>query len=229
MGRIRLLIVDDHPLFRQGLVDALETDPDMEVVAQAADGEAAVAQAQAHQPDVILMDINLPNVNGLQVTRRIVGELPKVKVLIITGYDDAEQIFHALRAGAVAYCSKDIPPEELLNGIHAIYEGAYMVHGQIMNHQEVVEWIEQRIGRYESVLEGDGDVFTPLSPREMEILELVTRGASNKEIAHKLSISQQTVKNHMTAILRKLRVDDRTQAAVYALQHGWVRLDSTAR
>jgi DNA-binding NarL/FixJ family response regulator len=224
---INLLIVDDHPVFRQGLVDVLEIDSALHVVAQAADGDVAMARAMEFNPDVVLMDINLPTVNGLQVTRKLVNQLPSIKVIVITGYDDAEQVFHALRAGAVAYCSKDIPPEDLINIVHAVYEGKYVVDGNVMDYRQIVEWIDQRIGRYAEPAGGDGDgAFAPLSPREMEILELVTKGSSNKEIAYQLDISHQTVKNHMTAILRKLRVDDRTQAAVYALRHGWVRLDS---
>ncbi len=229
MDPIKLLIVDDHPLFRQGLVDVLETDPELRVVAQAADGEVALGRALEHRPDIILMDVNLPNANGLRVTRQILNELPQTKIIILTGYDDAEQVFHALRLGAAAYCSKDIPPEGLLNTVHAVFNGRFVVHGQVMSNEEVIVWVQQRLGRYNYPLdEQAADSYTPLSPREMEILEMVTRGASNKEIALQLNISQQTVKNHMTAILRKLHVDDRTQAAVYALRHGWVRLDTTS-
>jgi DNA-binding NarL/FixJ family response regulator len=213
-------------VFRQGLVDVLEIDPALRVVAQAADGEVAMARAMEFHPDVVLMDINLPTVNGLQVTRKLVNQIPSIKVIVITGYDDAEQVFHALRAGAVAYCSKDVPPEDLINIVRAVHEGKYVVDGNVMDYRQILEWIDQRIGRYAEPA-GDGEgAFAPLSPREMEILELVTKGSSNKEIAYQLDISHQTVKNHMTAILRKLRVDDRTQAAVYALRHGWVRLDN---
>lgn len=228
METINILIVDDHPLFRQGLVDVIDTDPGLTVVAQAADGEVAIARAHEHRPDVILMDVNLPNANGLGVTRRILSELPRTKVIILTGYDDAEQVFHALRLGAAAYCSKDIPPESLVSTVYSVFNGDYVVQGQVMSHEEVINWVQQRFNRFKFPTEGQtSETFTPLSPREMEILEMVTRGASNKEIASQLSISQQTVKNHMTAVLRKLQVDDRTQAAVYALRHGWVRLDSS--
>ncbi|MCP4425555.1 MAG: response regulator transcription factor [Chloroflexi bacterium] len=225
---MRVFIVDDHPVFRQGLRDVLETDPNLNVVGEAADGEVALELVHEINPDVILMDINLPTINGLQVTRKIKGQLPDVKVIMITGYDDAEQVFHALRAGASAYCPKDITPEALTNIIHTVRDGSYVVGEKVMNHAEVIDWIEKKIGRFAGPLISDTeDVFIPLSPREMEILEHVTRGMSNKEIAYKLGISHQTVKNHMTAILRKLRVDDRTQAAVYALRHGWVRLENT--
>ncbi len=213
-------------MFRQGLRDVLETDPRMKVVGQAADGEVAIELAQQLLPDVILMDINLPTINGLQVTRQIKSRLPEIKVIIITGYDDAEQVVHALRAGASAYCPKDITPEALIDTVFEVYAGRYIVDGKKMSYDEVIYWIEQKVGRAGALTSESEDLFVPLSPREMEILEHVTRGQSNKEIAYKLGISHQTVKNHMTAILRKLRVDDRTQAAVYALSRGWVRLEN---
>lgn len=228
MSQVRVLIVDDHPVFRQGIRDVIETDPSIEVVGQAADGEIAIEMAFDLMPDVILMDINLPTINGLQVTRKIKGQLNETKVVVLTGYDDAEQVFHALRAGASAYCPKDIMPESLIRTIHAVREGQYVVGEKRMSHEEVVAWVEEKIGRLGGTPSSEADdMFVPLSPREMEILEHVTGGLSNKEIAYKLGISHQTVKNHMTAILRKLRVDDRTQAAVYALRRGWVRLEAT--
>lgn len=226
MSVIKILIVDDHPVFRQGLCDVLDTDPDIDVVGEAADGEVAIEKAHQLMPDVILMDINLPTINGLQVTRRIKSQSSDVKVVVITGHDDAEQVIHALRAGASAYCPKDITPESLTQIVRNVHEGKYVVDEKVMTHDEVVSWVRQKIGNFSGPLIGDPDeMFIPLSPRETEILEHVTRGMSNKEIAFKLGISHQTVKNHMTAILRKLQVDDRTQAAVYALQQGWVRLD----
>ena len=224
---IKLLIVDDHPVFRQGLRDVLETDPRIQVVGEAADGEIAIELAYQLSPDVILMDINLPTINGLQVTRKIRSQLPHINIIMITGYDDAEQVFHALRSGASAYCPKDITPEALLQTIFAVHQGLYVVGEKKMTHDEVIEWVDTRVGRLAGTITNEAeDLFVPLSPREMEILEYVTRGLSNKEIAYKLGISHQTVKNHMTAILRKLRVDDRTQAAVYALRRGWVRLEN---
>lgn len=224
---IRIMIVDDHPVFRQGLRDVLETEPQIMVVGEAADGEQAISVADDVNPDVILMDINLPTMNGLQVTREIKSRRPATNFVMITGYDDAEQVFHALRVGAAAYCPKDITPEALIRVIMAVNEGKFVVDDKVMAHDEVVTWLEQKVGRMGSELGADMEEYlVPLSPREMEILEQVTRGMSNKEIAYKLGISHQTVKNHMTSILRKLRVDDRTQAAVYALSRGWVRLEN---
>jgi DNA-binding NarL/FixJ family response regulator len=226
MAQIRIVIVDDHPVFRQGLIDVLETDTNLKVIGQAASGEAAVELIYGEEPDVVLMDINLPDLNGLQVTRQIKSSRSDVKVIIVTGYDDVEQAFHAIRAGASAYCAKDITPESLIGSIYAVRDGLFVVEERKMNEDEVIQWVEDKIGKHDRQIMTDvEDSFVPLSPREMEILEYVTHGRSNKEIAYALGISHQTVKNHMTAILRKLQVDDRTQAAVYALSRGWVRLD----
>jgi DNA-binding NarL/FixJ family response regulator len=226
----RVVIVDDHPVFRQGLRDVLETDPQLEIVGEAANGEMAIQLAEDIDPDVMLMDINLPDIMGLQVTRQIRTRHPEVKVIVITGYDDTEQAFHAIRAGASAYCPKDITPESLIATIYAVRDGMFVVGERQMTHDEIVQWVEEKVGRIAGPLMTDTeDSFVPLSPREMEILEHVTYGKSNKEIAYELGISHQTVKNHMTAILRKLSVDDRTQAAVFALSRGWVRLDRPVR
>lgn len=224
MSPHRVVIVDDHPMFRQGLRDVLETDPGIEVVGEAANGEVALQMIPELEPDTVLMDINLPDVMGLQVTRRVKQQMPDIKFIVITGYDDIEQAFHAIRAGASAYCPKDVTPETLIGIIYAVQDGYYIVGERQMTYDEVVKWVEEKVGRISGPLPADAeDSFIPLSPREMEILEHVTGGKSNKEIAYELGISHQTVKNHMTAILRKLSVDDRTQAAVYALTRGWVR------
>jgi DNA-binding NarL/FixJ family response regulator len=230
MTQTRVVIVDDHPVFRQGLRDVLETDPGLQVVGEAANGEVAFQMAQDVEPDVMLIDINLPDINGLPVTRQIRAKQPDIKVIVVTGYDDVEQAFHAIRAGASAYCAKDITPETLIQTIYAVQQDRYVVGERKMNHDEVVVWVEEKVGRISGrIITDTEDSFVPLSPREMEILEYVTHGRSNKEIAYALGISHQTVKNHMTAILRKLQVDDRTQAAVYALSRGWVRLDKPLR
>ena len=230
MSEINLFIVDDHPVFRQGLRDVLETDSRLHVVGEASTGEDAIDLSASIKPDVILMDINLPDIMGLQVTRKIKSFLPDAKIIVITGYDDVEQVYHAVRAGASAYCAKDIAPESLIDVIYLAYQGYYVIGDKKMDHDEVHDWLEEKVGRISGPIIADTeDSFVPLSPREMEILEHVTHGKSNKEIAYELGISHQTVKNHMTAILRKLHVDDRTQAAVYALSRGWVRIENQPR
>lgn len=229
MAMIKLLIVDDHPLFRQGLVDVLETDPDMIVAAQAADGDVAIAMARQHMPDVVLMDVNLPNASGLEITRQILSELPLTRVVVLTGYDETGHLRMALDAGAVAFCTKDVPPDRLLSLVRAINEGNFFLNGQVMNPDEATRWLDVHVNGNGDQTELSRAQLARLSPREMEILELVAQGSSNKEIALLLHISQQTVKNHMTAILRKLQVEDRTQAAITALRNGWVHLSPQPR
>lgn len=227
MATLQLLIVDDHPVFRQGLRDVFETDPDIEVIGEAMDGDSALEKARELHPDVVLMDIHLPSSSGLQVTRKIKAEFPETKIVMITGFDEPEHIFHSLRAGASAFCSKDMPPEGLIGTVHAVYTGEFVINGRPFSEEELEEWIQRRIDRYgqRSVDENNGS-HGVLSPREMEILELICQGASNKDIAQALGISYQTVKNHVTAILQKLRVKDRTQAVLYALKNGWFSLES---
>jgi DNA-binding NarL/FixJ family response regulator len=226
--KITILIVDDHQIFRQGLRDSLSLDDEIEVVGEAADGETALQLAAQLKPQVVITDVNLPGLNGLQVAQRLRREVPGAYTLILTAYDDEEQLFHAVRAGAHGFFSKDISPQHILAAVRDIVAGKYVMGSKVMEEEEVAPWVIRASERYAPTF-GDElqEAFVPLSPREMEIVQYITRGLSNKLIAHKLGISHQTVKNHMTSILRKLDVEDRTQAAIYALRHGWVRLQDT--
>ena len=225
MDKISILVVDDHPLFRQGLRDLLRSEPDLEVVGEGADGQEAIDLTHALQPDALILDINLPGLNGLQVTRQLRAERSRTAVVMLTAYDDAEQVLHAFRAGGSAYCPKDVPPSKLVQVVRLVVQGHYVVGDHVFDKDGLQAWLAtsvEQAGR--PYMDDTREAFSPLSPREMEILQYVTRGLSNKEIALSLGISHQTVKNHMTAILHKLQVEDRTQAAVYALRRGWVRL-----
>jgi len=230
METIRLIIVDDHPLFREGVRRVLDGEEDLDVVAEGITGDQAIQLIRELRPRVALVDVNLPNMNGIQVTRQVVAERMNTSIVLLTAYDDVEQVLHAFSAGASAYCSKDIEAGKLVDVVRHVARGFFVVGDQVFDEEGLRQWLSSGVEAVRRPhLEGDVEAFTPLSPREMEILQYVTRGLSNKEIAVRLDISHQTVKNHMTAILHKLDVEDRTQAAVYALRHGWVRLQDTTK
>jgi len=224
MDVYKVVIVDDHPLFRQGVVDTISLEKDFVVLGQASDGDEALALIKEKQPQVVILDVNLPGMNGLQVTRAIRDENLPTRVLLVTAYDDIEQVVHAMRSGAAAYCPKDIRPEELVEVIRHVAAGKYVIGGTVLGERGLRSWLEKHVEDGLGAHREPGEPLHPLSNREMEVLSYVTQGMSNKEIAMLLGISYQTVKNHVTSILRKLGVDDRTQAAVYALRRGWFRL-----
>lgn len=227
MDKIRIMIVDDHPLFREGLRRVLEEEEDLLVDAEVADGEQAIVLARDIHPDVVLLDINLPSMNGLQVTREITASLPDTAVINLTAYHDEEQIIHAIQAGASAYYPKEVMPDKLIFAVKQVTKGRYVIDDKVLNRTEVNSWLIEQFAKLAPLGVPGDSRFVPLSAREMEILQHAARGSSNKEIAHALQISQQTVKNHISSILRKLDVKDRTEAAVYALRHGWIRLEDT--
>jgi DNA-binding NarL/FixJ family response regulator len=224
MSQITVVVVDDHPLFRQGVVETLSLESDIEVIGQAANGNDAMTIIESLRPMVAIVDVNLPGLNGQQITRNVIGDKLPVKIVLLTGYDDVEQAIHAIRAGAMAYCSKGVKPDHLMNVVRQVNEGNFVVGDHIFDSRSINYWLEEKMGETSRPYSNPGEPFHPLSSREMEVLACVTHGMSNKEIASMLGISHQTVKNHVTSILRKLSVEDRTQAAVYALRHGWVRL-----
>lgn len=226
---IHLLIAEDHALFGHGLRRVLSLEPDLEVVAEVKDGEAAIEQTLALRPNIVLMDVNMPKINGLQATQQIKAMWDDARVIILTAYDDEEQQFFALRYGAAAYFSKDVAPDELIAAIRIVDQGRYVVAGQVMDEAKLIEWLLAWYNQH-ATFTGDGEeTLMPLSPREMEVLVYIVQGASNKQIAANLGISQQTVKNHMTSIFRKLGVGDRTEAAIVALRRGWIRLQDAGK
>ena len=225
MSQVSVLVVDDHPLFRQGVVDALSLEPGIRVVGQASDGLRGLDLIRALDPDVAIVDVNLPGLNGQHVTHQIVMEKLRTRVILLTGYDDSEQILHAAIAGAAGYCSKDIEPRVLSNVVGQVADGNYVIGEMVFTQREFDRWLDKQLEAARRSYSEPGSPFHPLSDREMEVLECVVHSMSNKEIAAKLGISHQTVKNHVTAILRKFSVEDRTQAVVYALKRGWVKLD----
>lgn len=224
MEEVSIVVVDDHPLFRQGVVNTLSFEPGYKVVGQAENGSDALELIRKLRPSIAVVDINLPGVNGQQVTRRVVQEKLPTRIVLLTAYNDQEQIIHAAWAGAAAYCSKDVDPHQLVQTIKEVVEGKYVIEGRVFSRQEFDYWLEEEMEKARHLYSEPGSPFHPLSDREMEVLTCVVSGMSNKEIAASLGISHQTVKNHVTSILRKFGVEDRTQAVVYALKRGWVKL-----
>lgn len=223
MAKISVVVVDDHPIFRQGVVDALSLEKDLKVLGFASTGSEAMAMITQLQPQVAIIDVNLPDFNGQQLTRQLKDAKSKTRVVLLTAYDDSSQVVHAIAAGAMAYCVKDIAPTKLVEIVHIVCKGNYWIAETVFDQAGVDRWLAEHAAGAQTYND-PGSPAGSLSSREMEVLECVTRGLSNKEIAKKLDISHQTVKNHVTAVLRKLNVEDRTQAAVYALRQGWVRL-----
>ncbi len=203
---IRVLIADDHAVVREGLAAMIARRSDMQVVAEAADGAQAVELARVHRPDVILMDLRLPNLDGVVAIAQIRSDRPQARVIVLTTYDDDEDIYRALRAGAMAYLLKDTPRDELLDTIRAVHAGQKRIP------PDVAVKLAERI------------LAPELTERELEVLKLIVAGKSNKEIGAALSISEGTVKVHVNSILGKLGVNDRTQAVTAALQRGIVHL-----
>lgn len=222
---VRIVVVDDHPLFRDGICQTIEAEADFDLIGQFDDGAKGLKALRHLQPDIALLDVNLPTMNGLEVLKFLREENLETRVVVLTAHHDAEQTVHVIRTGAQAYAEKNIQPHLLVQIVRAVADGQYVIHGTKMNEEQVQAWLHEQIedlaGPYALNRE---EHYIPLSRREMEILKFVTHGMSNQEVANELNISQQTVKNHMTSILRKLNVKDRTQAAVAAIRRGWVRI-----
>ncbi len=224
-SNITILVVDDHPLLRQGVVDSLSLEGDFTIVGQAGNGETALQMIRRLEPTVAVVDINLPGINGQQVARQVVAENLATRIVLLTAYDDQMQKTQGMRAGAWAYCTKDIRPELLIEVVRSVAAGNYVVDGVEYDLEGIRIWINIHMEKSQEVDPYTGDIKEPLSQREMDVLMCLARGLSNKEISSQLGISHQTVKNHVTSVLRKLGVEDRTQATLYALQKGWVRLN----
>jgi two-component system NarL family response regulator len=205
-GAIRIMVVDDHPVVREGFAGMIGTEPDMRLVAEARSGEEAQRLFRQHRPDVTLMDLRMPGVNGVEAIRAIRREFPQSRFIVLTTYDGDEDIYRALEAGAQAYLLKDMLCDEILAAIRAVHAGQRRIPAEVGT----------RLAERMSGLE--------LSGREQQVLELVVKGQSNKEIAARLDITEATVKGHVTNILSKLGVTDRTQAAITALRRGLVHL-----
>ena len=216
METLRIMLVDDHALFRQGLKSLLDARPDLEVVASAANGNEAIALARECKPDVILIDIEMPDCDGIEATRQIKQELPEVKIVALTVVDDDETVFEMIKSGAQGYLLKDLEAQQLFEMLEGLRRGNPPLSGQIA--AKIIEELTSPA----STAEADTPEVEPLTERELDVLRLLVDGLSNKEIAQALTVTENTVKTHLTNILAKLHVRNRIQAAVYAATHGLV-------
>jgi DNA-binding NarL/FixJ family response regulator len=214
--KIRVLVADDQRLVRDGIASLLSIQDGIEVVGTASNGEEAVEQALAQKPEVALMDIRMPIMDGVEATRRIKRELPECQVLMLTTFDDEEYVLDALSAGACGYLLKDIPANDLASAIKAAYQGIYQLDPGVAGKMLLALSADR--GRAEPAI-AVPHTTADLSAREVEVLRLIAKGASNREIAEHLVISEGTVKNHISNILNRLGLRDRTQAAIYARDH----------
>jgi NarL family two-component system response regulator LiaR len=218
MEKIRVLLAEDHVVVREGTRELIRREQDMEVVGEAGDGEEAVELATKLRPDVVIMDIAMPKVNGIEATKRIKELYPATAVLILTAYDNEQYIFALLDAGAAGYLLKNVRRSELIDAVRAVYAGESVLHPVIA--RKVLERFRGAKGRVGE--EGTQDV---LSEREMEVLHLASRGITNKDIAKELVVSVRTVQAHLGNIFNKLGVGSRTEAVLYALRRGWFSLE----
>jgi len=212
MEALRLLIADDHPLFRHGIRELLNLVPDIQVVGEATTGEEAIVQAEELHPDAILMDINMPGVNGIEATRRILHNSPHLRILVVTMFEDDATVFAAMRAGARGYILKDAEKENILRAIQAVGKGEAIFSPTIATR--LIDFFTSQTST------SPREIFPSLTEREREILQLIARGISNTDIAHELSLSPKTVYNYVSNILNKLQVVDRAQAVIRAREAG---------
>ena len=221
METIRILIADDHAFVREGTRRILEQEPDLEVVAEAGDGEEAVKLACDLKPDVALVDVAMPRLDGIEATRRIKAQCPAVAVLVLSAYDDDQFIFGLLEAGAAGYLLKSVRGQEIVEAIRAVHAGESVLHPSVA--RKVLNRFAGVSGKPR-----DRKSLDLLTEREMDVLKLVTKGLSNKDIAEGLCLSVRTVQGHLANIFNKLRVSSRTEAVVHALREGWVTLDDVS-
>ncbi|MCK4782922.1 MAG: response regulator transcription factor [Desulfobacteraceae bacterium] len=219
MGKIKLLLVEDHVVVREGTRQLLENERDMEVIGEAGDGEEAVRLAKQLKPDVIIMDVSMPKLSGLEATKQIKDMSPSSIVLILTGYDYDEYIFSLLESGAAGYLLKDVTGDELIQAVRRVYAGEQALHPVV---------VRKLVDRFKSQAANPPDEIHPLSilsEREMEVLKAAAKGNGNKEIADGLFISIRTVQAHMRSIFNKLGVGSRSEAIIYGLRRAWFKLE----
>ena len=229
MLRRRVLLVEDHPMYRQGIKRLLEETGRYQVVGEAINGHDAIHQADIHHPEIVLMDIQLPGVTGLKTARVLRKQHSAMKIVFLSMHLDDERLFDAIRAGACAFLTKDADQEVILESLRRVSQGENLINQLILSRPQLAWKVLSEFRQ----LANEGDearekeiafAALPLSAREIEVLDCVAQGLSNKEIADELYVTEQTVKNHMTSVLRKLDVNDRVQAVLFAVKNGWIEI-----
>lgn len=214
MEQIRILIAEDERILLEALRDRLSDEPDIEVVAACLNGRDGLIDAMTHRPHVVLTDLRMPRMDGIELTRQIREKLPEVAVVVLTAFDDDEDLFAAIKAGAVGYVLKDASPAQIVQAVHAARAGeGFLSEG-------LTARVMKEFGRIDTLIRGQKQLFTQLTRRETEVLELLAAGRTNRQIAQQLTIADKTVRNHVSAILAKLHANDRTEAALIAARHG---------
>jgi DNA-binding NarL/FixJ family response regulator len=226
METIRVIVVDEQPLFRQGICSTLEQMGDCEIIGTSTDEEEILELSRTGNPDVALIDASLTTADPLEIARQLRHLAPQMAIMILTPSEDEERLFQSIKVGAAAYYTRNITPEELKDAVRRVSHGEYLINDDVLSKPQLASRVLKSF-RELSVEEEEPpgkDTYSPLSSREVEILDYIAQGNSNKEIAKSLKISDQTVKNHITSILKKLSVNDRTAAVVHALRHGWIKM-----
>lgn len=223
MSQTSIVLVHAHALFREGLRHNLISLPEFRIAGEASNGQQAIQLVDYTDPDLVIMEVDLPGVNGLEVARAIKRNHPHVGIALLAASMDGPQVVKAIRAGVAAYLPRNISWERLLQSLRRVQRGDYPINDLVMSLQDVAGQVLAAF-RQMAVDEDTQSIYSPLSPRELQVLELIAAGQTNKEIAVQLDISNQTVKNHVSSILRKLAVNDRTQAVVYAMRRGWIKV-----
>jgi len=226
LKKTKILIIDDHQLYREGIKKILEFEKSFEVVGEGADGNLAVALVEKYHPDVVIMDINMPHVNGVEATKHLIECYPNTKVIILSIHDDENYVTHALQTGACGYLLKEMDVDALIDAVKVVAEGGSYIHPKV-THNLVKEFrrLAENATKNKSVYnENIRRPYHLLTRRECEVLQLLAEGKSNRKISEALYISEKTVKNHVSNILQKMNCNDRTQAVVEAIKRGWVEV-----
>ncbi len=227
MNTTSIVIIDDHQLFREGVKRILDYEPSFEVLAEGDDGSEAMGLVENHQPDVVIMDINMPQMNGVEATKQLVRQFPKTKVIILSIHDDENYVTHALKTGASGYLLKEMDADALIEAVKVVSAGGSYLHPKV-THNLVKEYRRLATDTMEETASAMAvEIRRPLhllTRRECEVLQLLADGQSNRTIGETLFISEKTVKNHVSNILQKMSVNDRTQAVVTAIKNGWVEV-----